>query len=495
MVSVGYQGVLLPKSRIIRLILQRFLKAVLVLSVVILAISTSPAEAAHRKRHHVARAPVDRFSEIVIEASTGYVLSERNADKRLYPASLTKMMTLYLTFDAIDKGALKKSQYIRISKRAASQEPSSLGLAPGDTIRVEDAILAIVTKSANDCAVALAEAVGGSEDKFAYYMTLKARQLGMNNTRFVNASGLFNPSQMSSARDMSLLAQAIIRDHAKDYHYFSTAEFTYAGNSYSNHNKLMSYYRGMDGFKTGYVYASGYNLTASAVRGGTRLIGVVFGGKTARSRNDAMAKLLDQSFERMSNIRVADLVTKKHAPALPARKPEPAAIEVAAAVPIPAPALQFNAMGLVVEQGDTDIGTDVGEDASPITAVEKTASAGPVANFHPRPMNTATLETPKQKQQEPPQKPEAPVQTASTGGEGGSWAIQIGAYSSHDAGMRAIERAKTLLPATPSGFDAIAPLMTNRGMIYRAQLSGLARNDAAKACRILKGNCLILSIE
>jgi D-alanyl-D-alanine carboxypeptidase len=287
---------------------------------------------------------------------------------------------------------------------------------------------------------------------------------------------------------MATLAQALLRDHAEHYHYFNTRAFTYAGNTYMNHNKLMGSYRGMDGLKTGYVYASGYNLAASAVRDGTRLIGVVFGGKTARSRNDAMEKLLDQSFTRISNVRVADLSVpkRKTSPSLapvPARKPDiPAVAEVASldgAFMPSAPALQFNAMGLVVEQGDTDIGE---EGTVPAKNFIK-------AEFQPRPLNTTSMGS-------YPQKQAAAVETAGLSAAG-NWAIQVGAYASHDAGMKALERVKDILPRLSShaGRDAIAPLMTNRGMIYRARLSGLARNDAAQACRILKGNCLILSVE
>ncbi len=445
------------------LMLNRFLMIMLTASLLILGGGINPAEAARHKKHTVQPQP-DRFAEIVIEASTGYVLSERNADKVLYPASLSKMMTLYLTFDAIERGALRKNQMVTVSKRAASQEPSSLGLQPGESIRVEDAILAIATKSANDCAVTLAEAVGGSESHFAALMTAKARQLGMTHTHFVNASGLFNPGQVSSARDISILAQSLIHDHPRYYHYFSTDSFTYAGNTYMNHNRLMNIYPGMDGFKTGYVYASGYNLASSAVRNGTRLIGVVFGGKTAGIRNNIMAQLLDRGFASVSNIRVAELAPQQRQHPMPARRtvivpdPAPDAAEVAADN-----APQFNPTGMIVDQGDTET-TD--GDSHP----EKDF----VAAFQPRTLNTTPL-------------------TTDSGGTG--WAIQIGAFASHDAGAKALQFAKTSLRGLIAGVDTIAPLMTSRGMIYRARLSGLARNDATHACRILKGNCLILTDE
>jgi D-alanyl-D-alanine carboxypeptidase len=257
------------------------------------------------------------FAEIVIDATTGEVLSQKNADTRLYPASLTKMMTLYLTFEALSQGKLDLCQYVTVSKKAAAQEASALGLKAKDSICVEDAILAITTKSANDCAVVLAEAGGGSEENFARAMNAKACQLGMANTHFVNASGLPDKDHFSTARDMAALSRALLRDYPQYYHYFSAKSFTYRGHAYPNHNKLMNRYQGMDGIKTGYIDASGYNLSASAVRDSTRLIGVVFGGRTARTRDAAMAKLLDQGFASVRKNRVAAPAEKKPGAAPP----------------------------------------------------------------------------------------------------------------------------------------------------------------------------------
>jgi D-alanyl-D-alanine carboxypeptidase len=438
----------LPKDKTMPLKIQRFLTVVIVLPLLILALGASDAEAARKTRHHAYRAPPDRFAEIVIEASTGYVISEKNADKRLYPASLTKMMTLYLTFDALSQGTLSRYQYIPVSKRAASQEPSSLGLRTGDTIRVEDAILAIATKSANDCAVALAEAVGGSEERFARAMVAKARQLGMNNTSFVNASGLHNRSQFSTARDMALLSRALIHDYPRYYHYFSTASFTYGDYTYLNHNKLMGNYQGMDGLKTGYVYASGFNLAASAVRNNTRLIGVVFGGRTARTRNIAMARYLNEGFARISDVRVASLAEKKPNQSVPVRRAAPLqnAPEVVADNSFTARAPQLDAKGAVIDQGDTDVSDDV-----------------------------------------------KPQPQAANNGKGGAWAIQIGIFPNRDAGMKALQKAKKALPAALRGTDHITPHITRNGLIYHANLSGLARNDAKQACHILKGSCQVLT--
>lgn len=248
----------------------------------------------------------DKYASIVIDAATGQVLSERNANAPLYPASLTKVMTLLMLFEAMESGNVRLNDKITISSHAAAQQPSKIGLTAGSSIRVEDAILAVVTKSANDIAVAIGEHLAGSEERFALRMTRRAQDIGMTRTTFRNASGLPNPSQKSSARDMATLARYIIGRYPNYYRYFATKQFTYRGVTYNNHNRLMQTYPGMDGFKTGFINASGFNLIASARRDGRRLIGVVFGGKTWKSRNDHMASLLDRGFGRMGEVRYAD---------------------------------------------------------------------------------------------------------------------------------------------------------------------------------------------
>jgi D-alanyl-D-alanine carboxypeptidase len=236
------------------------------------------------------------YAAIVIDADTGRVLHSRNADTRNFPASLTKMMTLFMTFEALEKGTLRLDQRLRVSKRAAGQPASKLGLKEGETITVEDAIRALSVKSANDVATVIAEAIGGTEIKFAQMMTKRARALGMKRTSFRNASGLPNRRQLSTARDMSILAQALIERFPSYYGYFSEASFRYKGKKYRNHNSLLKNYDGTDGIKTGYIRASGFNLVASAERDGVRLIGVVFGGKTADRRDRHMQSLLNRSW-------------------------------------------------------------------------------------------------------------------------------------------------------------------------------------------------------
>ena len=242
---------------------------------------------------------VAHAAAIVVNANTGEVLFADGADRGHYPASLTKMMTLYMTFEALDQRVLNMAQELPISASAANQIPSRLGLRRGQTIAVEDAILALITKSANDVAVVLAEALYGTESNFAVAMTMRARDLGLYRTAFLNASGLHDRYQYTTPRDMANLAIALVRDFPQYYPLFATPAFTYDGSTYTNHNALLSRYAGTDGIKTGYIRASGYNLVASVRRGGTRLVGVVLGGDSAAQRDRTMAGLFDEAFLRL----------------------------------------------------------------------------------------------------------------------------------------------------------------------------------------------------
>jgi D-alanyl-D-alanine carboxypeptidase len=240
-----------------------------------------------------------RYSSIVIDAATGNVLSAASADESRYPASLTKLMTLYLLFEGIRDRRVALDEPVPVSAHAASMEPSKLGLVPGTRITVQQAILGLVTKSANDAAAALAELLGGTEERFAQMMTLRARALGMAHTVFRNASGLPDPEQVSTARDMAILARHLIQDFPAEYRYFSVADFVFHGRVIPNHDHMLISYPGADGLKTGYTEASGLNLVTSAVRDNVRLIGVVFGAASSAERDRHMAALLDAGFERM----------------------------------------------------------------------------------------------------------------------------------------------------------------------------------------------------
>ncbi len=266
-----------------------------------------------------------KYASLVIDAETGEVLHAVNADTRNYPASLTKMMTLYKMFEAVESGRWSMNTRLRMSARAAGQPPSKLGLKPGQTISVRDAILALSVKSANDIAAAVAENYSGKEWKFAREMTETARRLGMNRTTFRNASGLPHRAQMSTARDMAKLARALLRDFPQYYHFFSRTRFDFNGVSYKTHNKMLLTYDGADGFKTGYIRASGFNLVSSAKRGGRRVIGVVFGANSSRTRNRLMAKYLDRAFAELGSAPVlakADVPAPAPLPTAPGREEE-----------------------------------------------------------------------------------------------------------------------------------------------------------------------------
>lgn len=240
-----------------------------------------------------------RYSSIVVDATSGDVLEEVNADEPRHPASLTKMMTLYLTFEALRDRRITLDEAVPVSPHAASMEPSKLGLMPGSRLTVEQAILGLVTKSANDAAAALGELLGGSEDRFAQMMTLRARALGMSRSTFTNASGLPNPDQWTTARDLAILGRRLINDFPGYYGYFSTASFSWHRQVIFNHDTMLRTYPGADGLKTGYTEASGHNLVTSALRGGVRLIGVVMGAASNGERDIHMASLLDHGFEQL----------------------------------------------------------------------------------------------------------------------------------------------------------------------------------------------------
>jgi D-alanyl-D-alanine carboxypeptidase len=238
-----------------------------------------------------------KYASFIINENTKRIYHNTNADTRNYPASLTKIMTLYMVFDALKNKKISMNTKFKISKRAARQPPSKLNLSADSSITVKNAILALITKSANDVATVVAENLGKSERNFAKLMTKKARKLGMTRTTFKNASGLPNRGQLSTARDMAVLGIAIRKNHPNFFKLFKTKSFVYKGIKYTNHNNLLSNYSGTDGIKTGYTNASGFNLVASVERNGQRIIGVVFGGKKARSRDKHMINLLNKYFK------------------------------------------------------------------------------------------------------------------------------------------------------------------------------------------------------
>jgi len=235
----------------------------------------------------------EKYAAIVVDANTGRVLFEKNSRDARYPASLTKMMTLYLLFEALDAGRVSLDTQIPVSAYAAKRPPSKIGFKPGQTIDVRSAILALAVRSANDVAAAVGEFLGGSEERFAAMMTAKARALGMQSTTFRNASGLPDEGQRTTAHDMAILGMALRRHFPHHYHYFSNREFTFAGKVIRGHNNLLGKVVGADGLKTGYIRASGFNLVTSVGRGGRRIVAVVMGGETAKSRDAHMEELIE----------------------------------------------------------------------------------------------------------------------------------------------------------------------------------------------------------
>lgn len=250
-----------------------------------------------------------RYAAYVMDANTGEVLYEKNADSPRYPASITKLMTLYLAFEALQAGKLSLSDRVYVSAHAAAAAPSKLGVRAGDSVSVDEAIRAMTVKSANDMAVAMAEKIGGSEGKFAALMTLRAQELGMNNTQYVNASGLPDSRQLSTAHDIAILSRALMRDFPQYYPYFSLRSFDFRGRIVPGHDHLLGAVPGVDGLKTGYTAASGFNLATSAVRDGTRVIGVVLGGSSVAARDQHMEDLINTSFSVLHRRTLGERVT------------------------------------------------------------------------------------------------------------------------------------------------------------------------------------------
>jgi D-alanyl-D-alanine carboxypeptidase len=266
------------------------------------------------RQHHEARESYSpAFSSIIVDGNSGATLSASNPDASRHPASLTKIMTLYLLFERLDAGKMKLDTEMEVSEHASEQAPTKLGLRPGQTIRVEDAIKGLVTRSANDAAVVIAEAIGGDEGDFAKQMTRKARALGMLRTVYRNASGLPDDEQVTTARDQATLGRAIQDRFPRYYRYFSTTAFNYHGHSIRNHNRLLGNVEGVDGIKTGYTRASGFNLVTSMRRGNRHLVGVVLGGRSGGSRDAIMRNLLAENLEKAATNRTVAAITERNA--------------------------------------------------------------------------------------------------------------------------------------------------------------------------------------
>jgi D-alanyl-D-alanine carboxypeptidase len=410
---------------------------------VLLTLGASPASARHHHahtRHGFSGVDPSRENEsIVIDTDTGRVLSEMNADAITYPASLTKMMTLYLTFEALNSGRLRLDQYLPVSSEAASKSPTKLHLVPGDSVQVHDLILGIVTKSANDAAAVLAEGLAGSEPAFADRMTAKARQLGMTNTVYRNASGLPDPEQRTTARDVAQLALALYNDFPREYRYFATRQFFFRGRVILTHNHLLDWYEGADGIKTGYIGASGFNLAASAVRNGHRLIGVVMGGASAGSRDREMAALLDQGFSDVGA--GATLVAGREAPS-----PSEAPVVAETETDQPEPVRPREKIGQLAKAA-----RKIAAHLSPVAKAE----AAPIAH---------QLRTPA---------------------ETDRWSIQLGSFRVESAAEQAA-RSAAMVPGTRGKpVQIVQPSKGGKEHVYRARLLNFSPQEAQGACAAL----------
>src|SRR5437870_8965806 len=267
----------------------------------------------HHVRHHEARSSYSpAYASIIVDGNSGAVLQSSNPDASRHPASLTKIMTLYLLFERLEAGKMKLDTEMDVSERASDQAPTKLGLKPGQKLKVEDAIKGLVTRSANDAAVVIAEAIAGDEAEFARQMTRKARALGMTKTVYRNASGLPNDEQITTARDQATLGRAIQDRFPRYYRYFATSTFVYRGHAIRNHNRLLGNVEGVDGIKTGYTRASGFNLVSSMRRGNRHLVGVVLGGRSGGSRDAIMRNLLAENLEKGATTRTVAAITERN---------------------------------------------------------------------------------------------------------------------------------------------------------------------------------------
>jgi D-alanyl-D-alanine carboxypeptidase len=504
------------------------------------SVATDPADARSRKKRYVKKPAAasqiqnsPRYAAIVLDAKTGKTLHQANPDALRHPASLTKIMTLYMLFEQLEAGKLKLHTPMQVSSEAASQPPTKLGMKPGSTLEVEDAIKSLVTKSANDAAVVIAEAIAGSEEAFARQMTQKARSLGMTKTIYRNASGLPDDEQVTTAREQALLGLAIQERFPKYYRYFSLTSFSYRGRAMRNHNKLLGRVEGVDGIKTGYTRASGFNLTTSVHRDGRHIIAVVLGGSTGAQRDARMRSLIAGNIQLASTVRT--MPTRFAAPA--GRGPTLAA---AASVPVPPPAPAAKPVAHTLTLGSTapikpvPVRTVTVKLAPPATVAPKTAPAPSLAGKPaavPSPVQTASLAPvatasaavkPAAQPAAAAPRPgllgvlpaaaaaagkaivpsasasEAKLKPASKPVLRSGWAIQVGAFEEEAEAKERLSKAQATATKILKKADPYTERTTKgEKTYYRARFAGFQRDEAQAACRQLKRNdivCMALKI-
>ncbi len=436
-----------------------------------------------------------QYAGIVVDAKTGKVLYSEDADSLRYPASLTKMMTLYLTFEALEAGKINKNTPVPFSKNASAEPPSKLGVRSGNSITVEQAILSMVTRSANDSSTALGELLGGSEDRFARIMTNKARALGMTRTTYRNANGLPNEAQMTTARDQARLGMALRQHFPQYYSYFSTRSFRFGKQTIGNHNRLLGNVRGVDGIKTGYTRASGFNLVTSAQADGRSIVGVVMGGKSGGARDAQMRALVAKYMPNASRRGGGNLVAET-ADAPTMQTAQAVAQPVETAVAATGGSFNLPSNGPVPDfrySGETTKSIEVAY-AAPVRA-----SANPLLNKNVMP-NTLEAQSRKLAKAAPVPaadvdnqitnsvaKPAAETAAAADNVPAG-WVIQIGATPDKSQAMTLLENAKdkggkALRSATPF----TVAFASGDSQLYRARFGGFPdQNKAVSACKTLK---------
>lgn len=420
-----------------------------------------------------------RYAGIVVDLENGEVLYAENADDPRYPASLTKMMTLYLTFEALEKGELSLNQPLPVSAQAAAMPATKLWLSAGSSIPVDSAIRALAVRSANDVAVVVAEALGGSEQRFGHLMTAKARELGMNSTTFRNASGLPDDQQITTARDMLTLSVRVMQDFPQYYHYFGLQEFTYRGTRHTSHNRLVRDYPGADGLKTGFIRASGFNVATTAVHNDRRLVGIVMGGFSGASRDTHMANLLDRSFSRaglrdqrtwLANTNFSREFMAFPGLAQPLNQPTPAAPSQPMLASIATtPATQTPAVA-VEEQ------------------LSRSLEQGPQAPAMSEP-------DPLQAFIERERVMAATVAPATEPASGGVWGIQVGAFSQASHAEQLAQQAAQRLPNSVGG-RVLIDTLEGQTPVFRARVVALDEGGARQACQSLQAqgmDCMVVN--
>ena len=467
------------------------------------------------------------YAAIVVDANSGAVLYSEHGDSPRHPASLAKIMTLYLLFERMEAGKLSPQTELAVSAHAAVQPPSKLALKPGETITVENAIRALVTKSANDVAVVVAEAIGGSEEEFARMMTRKARELGMKSTTYYNASGLPHEDQITTARDQALLGRAVQERFPKYYRYFATSSFAYRGRAMRNHNKLLGTVEGVDGIKTGYTNASGFNLVTSMKRGGRHVVAAVFGGRSGNSRDARMRELVGRYIKVASLEKTATVLAAAKIPTAPekvagepmqiAPAAQTASAVQAAALPAPVQAIQSAAP----LPGSTDpIKPNAVKTVKVKTTTMRALSFAPVAGegqFAPNAtasVNVTTVNTVKSADQPQPASARPGILgtlptkaleahnsvAADTKGQpkhlSSGYLIQVGAFPEESEAKGRLAAARSKASDVLGRADPFTEKVEKGDKtLYRARFAGFDRDAAEHACKALRRGeipCMVL---